>query len=150
MLHESCFTYMLFHELRTKSYLNYEFKGLKLIETWKKKIPHGKFWFVICHGFFLVNSCTKVTEKILCELYKRAFQKNTQNVSHFEGLKKTCLFLIMSSCKSPELGKKKILKACSHTLIPNNAIKPLDVNGLGLSKLMWHAQVMFIIMSTSI
>jgi hypothetical protein len=26
----------------------------------------------------------------------------------------------------------------------------LDVNGLGLSKLMWHAQVMFIIMSTSI
>ncbi len=67
MSHELCFTYMLFHELRTKSYLNYEFKGLKLIETWKK---NSTWQILICYflWFFLVNFCTKVTEKVLCEL----------------------------------------------------------------------------------
>ncbi len=29
-------------------------------------------------------------------------------------------------------------------------IRPLDVNALGLSKLRWHTQIMFVIMSTSI
>lgn len=103
MLHELCFNYMWFHQLHTKSHLNYEF--LKLIETCKKKIPYGKFWFVVSNGFFWVNFCTMLTEKVLCELYKRAFQKNPKIRHILRKKQKKTLFKIMSSCKSPELGK---------------------------------------------
>jgi len=36
MLHELCFNYMWFHELHTKSYCNYEFKGFKTNRNIKK------------------------------------------------------------------------------------------------------------------
>lgn len=62
MLHELCFIYMWFHELHTKSHFNYEFKGLKLIERWKKKFT---WQILICYlqwlffGEFLCNGDRK-------------------------------------------------------------------------------------------
>jgi hypothetical protein len=62
MLHELCFNYMRFHELRTKSHFYYEFKGLKLTEICKKNstwqiLIHYLQWFFF--GEFLHNGDRK-------------------------------------------------------------------------------------------
>ncbi len=50
MLHGLCFNYMWFDELHTKLHFNYEFKGLKLIETCKNNFSMAKFdllWLMV-------------------------------------------------------------------------------------------------------
>ncbi len=68
------------------------------------------------NGLFLVDFCTIVTEKILCELQKRAFQKNIQNWSHFEELNFFLPFLdneFLQMTTSRQYAKKTLMSCLS-------------------------------------
>jgi len=89
-------------------------RGLKQIETLKK---YSTWQILICNDqwfFFLVNFCIIVTEKVLRELYKRTFQKNTQNSSHFKEFKIFLPFLDNEFLQITRTRQdsKKILMSC--------------------------------------